>query len=143
MKCVNPYIHFNGNAEEAFGFYRSVFGRDFAVLTRFRDLPGLKFPKEEADKIMHIALPMGKNNMLLGSDTPKSMGWHNENETRSKISVSTDSKEEADKLFTGLSADGTVEMPMETAPWGAYFGMFRDKYGIEWMIDYTVTNPTG
>lgn len=137
MKQINPYIHYNGNAEEAFGFYRAVFGGNFATLKRFRDFPDFKVPEEEADKIMHIALPVGGNNMLLGSDTPKSMGTHNENETRSKISVSTESREEADKLFQGLSAGGTVEMPMEDAPWGAYFGMFRDKYGIEWMIDYT------
>lgn len=137
MTHINPYIHFNGNAEEAFGFYRSVFGGDFVTLKRFRDFPDFKFPEEEAYKIMHIALPVGANNMLLGSDTPKSMGTHNESETRSKISVSTESKAEADKLFQGLSAGGTVEMPMEEAPWGAYFGMFRDKYGIEWMIDYT------
>lgn len=137
MKHINPYIHFNRNAEEAFGFYRSVFGGDFATLKRFRDFPEFKFSEEEADKIMHIALPLGESNMLLGSDTPMSLGTHNENETRSKISVSTESKEEADKLFQGLSAGGTVEMPMEAAPWGAYFGMFRDKYGIEWMIDYT------
>jgi len=140
MKNVNPYIHFNGNAEEAFCFYRSVFGGDFSVMKRFRDLPDLmvKFLEDEGDKMMHIALPLGKNSMLRGSDTPKSLGTHNERENRSKIYISTESKEEADKLFQGLSADGQVEMPMENAPWNAYFGMLRDKYGIEWMIEYTV-----
>jgi len=85
---------------------------------------------------MHIALPIGKNSMLMGSDTPEFMGRHNEHENRSKISVSAESKEEADHLFNGLSAGGTVEMPIEDSPWGSYFGMFRDKYGIEWMVDF-------
>jgi PhnB protein len=85
---------------------------------------------------MHIALPIGKHSVLMASDTPAFMGKHNENETRSKISISAESKEEANKLFNGLSAGGTVEMPVGDSPWGSYFGMFRDKYGIEWMIDY-------
>jgi len=89
---------------------------------------------------MHIALPIGKNSVLMGSDTPEFMGRHNENENRSKISVIAESKEEADKIFNGLSAGGNVEMPIGESPWGSYFGMFRDKYGIEWMIDYSKRN---
>ena len=85
---------------------------------------------------MHIALPIGKCSILMGSDTPAVLGVHNEQETRSKISISADSKEEADKLYQGLSADGHVEMPIQDSPWGTYFGMFRDKFGIEWMIDF-------
>ena len=85
---------------------------------------------------MHIALPIGNHSILMGSDTPEFMGKHNENETRSKISISAESKAEADHIFNGLSEGGTIEMPIEESPWGSYFGMFRDKFGIEWMIDF-------
>lgn len=135
MPRINPYIHFNGNAEEAFNFYKSVFGGDFTRLNRYKDFPNPEHLNEkEENKIMHIALPIGKNSVLMGSDVPDILGLVNENENRSKISVSADTKEEADKLFHGLSAGGSVEMPIMDAPWGSYFGMFRDKYGIEWMI---------
>jgi len=138
MAQINPYIHFNGNAEEAFAFYKSVFGGEFAIIKRFKDLsiPGSPISENEANKIMHVALPIGKNSVLMGSDTPEFMGRHNENENRSKISISTESKEEADNIFNGLSAGGNVEMPIGDSPWGSYFGMFRDKYGIEWMVDF-------
>jgi PhnB protein len=138
MAQINPYIHFNGNAEEAFNFYKSIFGGDFAMVARFKEMASEEFPvaENEAEKIMHIALPIGKHSILMGSDTPASMGKHNENENRSKISISTESKEEADHLFNGLSQGGQVEMPIADSPWGSYFGMFRDKYGFEWMIDF-------
>jgi PhnB protein len=138
MAQINPYIHFNGNAEEAFTFYKSVFGGEFERVVRFKDLASAEHPisEKEQNKIMHIALPIGKSSMLMGSDTPEFMGRHNENENRSKISVIAESKEEADEIFNGLSAGGTVEMPIGDSPWGSYFGMFRDKYGIEWMIDF-------
>ena len=138
MAQINPYIHFNGNAEEAFNFYKSVFGGKFSMVSRFKNLsvPGHTIPDHEAEKIMHIALPIGKNSILMGSDTPESLGRHNEQETRSKISISAESKAEADRLYNGLSAGGTVEMPIGDSPWGSYFGMFRDKYGIEWMVDF-------
>ncbi|HOA38566.1 MAG TPA: VOC family protein [Flavihumibacter sp.] len=139
MPQINPYIHFNGNAEEAFTFYKSVFGGEFSSINRFKDIPpsiGQSFPASEAQKIMHISLPIGKNSVLMGSDTPEFMGKHNLKETRSKISLNADSKEEADKFFNGLSQGGEVEMPMSDSFWGSYFGMFRDKYGIEWMISF-------
>ena len=139
MPLINPYLHFNGNAEEAFNFYRSVFGGDFTRISRFKDLAneeGHPFSETERNKIMHIALPIGTNNVLMGSDVPQFMGKVNENENRSKISISTQSKEEADTLFQGLSEGGKIEMPIGESPWGSYFGMFRDKYGIEWMVDY-------
>ena len=138
MASINPYIHFNGNAEEAFTFYKSVFGGDFATILRFKDMnfEGSPNSDKEAEKIMHIALPIGKHNVLMGSDTPEQLGKHSEMETRSKISISAESKEEADKLFNGLSAGGQIEMPIADSPWGSYFGMFRDKYGIEWMVDF-------
>jgi PhnB protein len=137
MAQINPHINFNGNAEEAFTFYKSVFGGEFAMIMRFKDMPaaGFTVTENEANKIMHIALPIGKN-ILMANDVPEFMGRTNENENRSKISISAESKEEADKLFNGLSAGGQIEMPIGDSPWGTYFGMFRDKYGIEWMVDY-------
>lgn len=142
MAQINPYIHFNGNAEEAFTFYKSVFGGEFAMLVRFKDMQMPEHPsaESEAEKIMHIALPIGKHSILMGSDTPEFMGKHNESENRSKISISAESKEEADYIFNGLSAGGQVEMPIEDSPWGSYFGMFRDKYGLEWMVDFDSKN---
>ena len=137
MAAINPYINFNGNAEEAFNFYKSVFGGEFAKIMRFGDMSSPEFPvsEKEANKIMHIALPIGKN-ILMANDVPESMGQVNENENRSKISISAASREEADRLFTGLSAGGNIEMPISDSPWGSYFGMFRDKFGIEWMVDF-------
>jgi PhnB protein len=137
MALINPHINFNGNAEEAFNFYKSVFGGEFAKIVRFKDISSVEFPvaEKEANKIMHIALPIG-DNMLLANDVPEILGKVNENENRSKISISTASREEADKLYNGLSEGGQVEMPIEDSPWGSYFGMFRDKFGIEWMIEY-------
>jgi len=141
MARINPHINFNGNAEEAFNFYKSVFGGEFSKIMRFKELssPEFTIPENEANKIMLIALPIG-NTILMANDVPESMGPTNENENRSKISISTESKEEADKLFYGLSTGGQVEMPISESPWGTYFGMFRDKYGIEWMVDFDSNN---
>ena len=138
MAQINPFLHFNGNAEEAFIFYKSIFGGEFARIVRFKDMEMEGFPiaESEAEKIMHIALPIGKNSVLMASDTPAFMGKHNENENRSKISISAESKEEADHLFNGLSTGGQVEMPISESPWGSYFGMFRDQFGFEWMVDF-------
>ena len=137
MAQINPHINFNGNAEEAFTFYKSVFGGEFSKIMRLKDLSSPEFPvaENDANKIMLIALPVGKN-FLMANDVPESMGRVNENENRSKISISAESKEEADKLFNGLSAGGKIEMPIADSPWGSYFGMFRDKFGIEWMVDF-------
>lgn len=135
MALINPYINFNGNTEEAFNFYKSVFGGEFSMIMRFGDMPNPNIPESENNKIMHIALPIGKN-ILMGNDVPEFMGRVNENENRSKISISAESKEEADKLYKGLSAGGQIEMPIGDSPWGTYFAMFRDKYGIEWMVDF-------
>jgi PhnB protein len=137
MATINPYINFNGNAEEAFNFYKSVFGGEFASIVRFKDLESSEFPvpTEDANKIMRIVLPIG-GNTLIANDVPESMGPVSENENRSKIAVYAETKEEADKLFNGLSEGGTVEMPMAESPWGTYFAMFRDKYGIEWTVEF-------
>ena len=137
MLTINPYINFNGNAEEAFTFYKSVFGGEFGKIIRFKDIPGLgeHVSANDAKKIMRITLSIC-DNMLIANDVPESMGHVNENENRSKIAVTADSREEAEKIFNGLSAGGTVEMPMGDSPWGSYFAMFRDKYGIEWTIEF-------
>lgn len=137
MATISPYINFNGNAEEAFNFYKSVFGGEFESVVRFKDLESEEFPvpENEANKIMRIVLPIG-GTTLIANDIPEVLGRVNENENRSKISVSADSREEADKVFNGLSAGGTVEMPMDESPWGTYFAMFRDKFGIEWTVEF-------
>lgn len=137
MPIINPYINFNGNAEEAFNFYKSVFGGEFAMLVRFKDLesPEFSVPEDEAHKIMRIVLPIG-GNTLIANDVPEAMGRVSENENRSKISVSAESREEADRIFDGLANGGAIEMPMGESPWGTYFGMFRDKYGIEWTVEF-------
>lgn len=138
MRAINPWINFNGNAEEAFTFYQSVFGGEFTKITRFKDLASAEFevPEDEANKLMYIGLPLGKNNILIGTDVPAFLGSVSENENRSKIYVSAESREEADKIFNGLSAGGEVEGPIDDSPWGTYAGMFRDKYGIEWIVEF-------
>jgi PhnB protein len=137
MARVSTYLNFARNTEEAFNFYKSVFGGEFAKVMRFKDLlsPEFSVAANEANKIMHIALPIGKN-ILIGNDVPESMGKTNENENRSKISISAESRDEADRLFNGLSAGGQIEGPIGDSPWGTYFGCFRDKYGIEWIVDF-------
>jgi PhnB protein len=138
MRAINPWINFNGNAEEAFTFYKSVFGGEFTKIIRFSDLASAEFPvaENEANKIMHIALPLGKQNVLIANDVPEFMGRVSESENRSKILVAAESREEADNIFNGLSAGGDVEGPIGDTPWGTYAGMFRDKYGIEWIVEF-------
>ena len=134
---INPWINFNGNAEEAFNFYKSVFGGEFTKVIKLKDLASPDFAVEEkdAEKIMQIVLPIGGVNVLIGNDVPEFMGKVNENENRSKIKIDADNKEEADRIFNELSVGGQVEGPMSDSPWGTYFGMFRDKYGIEWVVE--------
>ena len=139
MATINPYVHFNGNAEEAFTFYKSVFGGEFAKIMRYKDLSSPEYPTAEndANRIMHIALPIGNFNVLMGSDVLEIMGQVTENDNRNTISISAESREEADKLFNGLSEGGKVEMPIADGPFGSYFGMFADKFGVQWMVDFT------
>ncbi|HEY8917714.1 MAG TPA: VOC family protein [Chitinophaga sp.] len=138
MRAINPWINFNGNAEEALTFYKSVFGGEFTKIIRFKDLSGPEYlvAEDEANKIMYIGLPLGKNNVLIANDVPGFFGQVSENENRSKIHVNAESREEADKIFNGLSAGGEVEGPIDDSPWGTYAGMFRDKYGIEWIVEF-------
>ncbi len=135
MAKINPHINFNGNAEEAFTFYKSVFGGEFGQVTRFKDVASAEFPvpESEANKIMSIALPIGTST-LMANDVPESMGRTNENENRSKIVICAESREEAATLFNGLSVGGSVEVPPSENPEDPFFAMFRDKYGIEWMV---------
>lgn len=142
MARINPYIHFNGNAEEAFTFYKSVFGGEFAKVLRYKDLssPEYPIPENDANRLMHIALPIGKSDMLLGSDVMEMMGTVTERDNRNTISISAESREEADKLFNGLSAGGHIEMPISDGPLGYYFGMFADQYGVQWMVDFDPRN---
>jgi len=138
MAHIHPHINFNGNAEEAFNFYKSVFGGEFSKIIRLKDIASPEFPisEHEAHKLLNIALPIG-NAILMGNDVPEALGRVNENENRSKIVVTAASKDEADKIFYGLSKGGNVEVPITDTPWGTYFAMFRDKFGIEWMVEYS------
>ena len=141
MKAVNPYLNFGGNCEEAFEFYKSVFGGEFVTVMRFKDVPSEvldenhQLPASEAEKIMHIALPIGPGTILMGSDTPAAMGPVTAG-TNFSISISTDSQAEATELFSGLSAGGQVTMPLDKTFWGAYFGMATDKFDVQWMVSY-------
>ncbi|MCJ8155050.1 VOC family protein [Chryseobacterium sp. SSA4.19] len=139
MATVNVYLTFNGNCREAFEFYRSVFGTEFPYIGTFGEMPpmeGHELSEEDKNKVMHVTLPISKETMLLGSDTTgESLSGHQQGNNFS-ISINAESKEEADILFNGLSAGGKVTMPMEDTFWGAYFGMFTDKFGINWMVNY-------
>ena len=137
MPKLNPYLNFAGNAEEAFNFYKSVFGGEFSALVRFKDMPmeGVDLTKEVEDKVLHISLPVG-GDVLMASDAPEGMGFTVNLGNNAYISVNADSREEADRLFNSLSAGGSVEMPMADQPWGDYYGSFKDRFGIQWMIIY-------
>lgn len=139
MASINPYLIFNGNCEEAFLFYQSVFGGEFPYVGKFKDMPAgdgnPTLSEEDANKIMHISLPIGKDSVLMGSDSNAASGEVVFGGNIS-ISINTESKEEADKLFNGLSAGGNPFMPMNQTFWGAYFGMFVDKFGINWMVNF-------
>lgn len=137
MAVINPHVNFNGNTEEAFTFYKSVFGGEFAKIVRFKEISSPEYPVEEKElnKIMHIALPVGKN-FLIGNDVPERMGRVNEMENRSKISITADSLEEAGNLFKGLSKGGDIEVPNDENNTSSFFAMFRDKFGIEWIVSF-------
>jgi len=138
MPTLNTYLTFNGNCAEAFDFYKSVFGGEFQSISTFAEMPpDPKYPIPEADhdKIMHVSLPLGGNSVLMGSDSTESFGLATVGDNFS-LSLDVDSKEEADQLFTQLSAGGAIEMPMNETFWGSYFGSFRDKFGVRWMISY-------
>ena len=142
MTRLNPHIHFNGNAEEAFEFYRSIFGGSFSRLIRYKDLTTLAdhFSSNELEKIFHISLTIGSDSVLMGSDVPSYLGKVSENEHRSKVVVGAPSQAHADKIFLELSKGGSVECPIGLSPWNSYFGALRDQYGVEWIIEFIFTN---
>lgn len=137
MASINPYLSFTDNCEEAFNFYRSVFGGEFdGGVMRFGEVPEeFQGDKSEKNKVMHVSLPIGNGSYLMGSDTPVAMGTVVQGSNYS-VAVHPDSEEEATRLFNGLSAGGTVTMPLDKTFWGAYFGMFTDKFGVHWMVNY-------
>lgn len=138
MAALNPYLNFPGTTEEAFNLYKSVFGGEFVTVMRFKDTPdGAKLSEEEKNKIMHIALPIGDGNILMATDSLESMGHITSAGNNFHLSVGADSKENADKIFNGLSVDANVTLPMQDQFWGDYFGMLTDKFGIQWMVSYT------
>jgi PhnB protein len=138
MVTLNPYLNFAGNTEEAFNFYKSVFGGEFITIMRFKDTPEAgDVPEGAGDKLMHIALPIGKDNILMATDALESMGQKLTPGNNISLSVSTQSKEEAEKIFKGLSAGGEITMPLADAFWGDYFGMLTDKFGIQWMVSFS------
>ena len=138
MLTLNPYLNFAGNTEEAFTFYRSVFGGDFTRLQRFKDTPEAgKVPEEEQDMLMHVSLPVGKVNTMMATDARESIGQKLNVGNNIYLLLESESKEEAQKVFNGLSAGAKITMPLQDTFWGAYFGMLTDRFGIQWMVGYT------
>ena len=137
MVTINPYLNFSGDTEKAMIFYRSIFGGEFNVVQKFKDMPGgNKIGEEDQQKIMHKSLPIGSHNHLLASDTMESMGQTLEFGTNFTLTAVTESEKEADKIFNALAQGGQITMTMNKAFWGAYVGMLKDKFGIQWMISY-------
>lgn len=142
MTKLNPYLNFGGNAEEAFNFYKSVFGGEFSSMVKFKDMPmeGVELGEADGDKIMHVGLPVG-DGLLMASDALESLGQTVTPGNSSYISVHPDTKEEADRLFSALSEGAEVEMPIDDQMWGDYFGSLKDRFGIGWMVNYNSTYP--
>lgn len=139
MTRLQPYLNFAGNAEEAFSFYRSVFGGQFSALVRLADFPleGVDIPDEDADKIMHVALPIGEEDVLMASDSLGSLAQELVEGNNLSISVHAATREKADRIFTGLSEAGEIEMPIADQPWGDYYGSFTDRFGVRWMVSHS------
>ena len=136
MIMINPYLNFMGTTEEAMNFYKSVLGGEFTLVQRFKDVTGSdKMPANEQNKILHIALPVGQST-IMATDLLESLGQTISEGNNNHLCLHAESEAEVDKLFNGLSAGGQVTMPVNRTFWGAYFGMFRDKYGVQWMITY-------
>lgn len=141
---INPYLTFNGNCEDAFNFYKSVFGGSFPYIGRFGEMPpmdGMTVPDSEKNKIMHVSLPIGNNSILMGSDSSDAFGHANVQGNNFSISINATSQNEADKLYNGLSNGGKQTMPMNKTFWGSYFGMLEDPFGIQWMVSYDEGKP--
>ena len=145
MAKLNTYVNYPGTAEEAFEFYKSVFGGEFVSVTRFGDMPmeGVTVPEEDKNKMMHIGLVIGDGAYLMASDALESLGHSLVQGNNVHISVHPDSREEADRIFSGLSAGGNVEMPIADQAWGDYYGSFKDKFGVGWMVNYSPPREEG
>lgn len=143
MTKLNTYLNFAGNTEEAFGFYKAVFGGEFTSVVRYKDMPmeGVSIPKQDENKIMHVGLPVGKDDVLMASDALESLGQTLTQGNNVYLSVHPETKEEADRIFNALSTGGAVEMPMADQPWGDYYGSLKDRYGVQWMVNYSYPNP--
>ena len=142
MTKLNPYLSFKGTCEEAFNFYKSVFGNEFLFVGRFNDMPeNTNYPisESEKDKIMHISLPISAETVLYGCDITQSFESSTDAGSNISLSIETDSIEEATRIFNGLSSGGNVTMPLDKTFWDAYFGMFTDKFGINWMVNYDLS----
>ena len=139
MTKLNTYLNFAGNIEEAFNFYRSVFGGEFTTVVRFKDFPmeGVNIPEEDQNKIMHIGLPISEDSLLMGTDSLESLGQELVQGNNVYISAHPESKEEADRMFNALSEGGEVEMPIADQMWGDYYGSLKDKFGVLWMVNYS------
>jgi len=137
MTTINPYLNFPGTTEEAFNFYKSVFGGEFSMLQRFKDTPeGGNLSESDGNKIMHVSLPIAPGYVLMATDALESMGFKLNTGNNTYIAIAPDSRDEATRLFNGLSAGGKIEMDLQDTFWGAYYGAFTDKYGVQWMINY-------
>jgi PhnB protein len=138
MTKLHPYLNFAGNAEEALTFYKSVFGGEFSSLVRFKDMPmeGVPIPPDDEDKIMHISLPIGDDDVLMASDALESLGQRLVVGNSAYVSVHPASREEADRIFAALSEGAEIEMPIADQVWGDYFGSLKDKFGVGWMVNH-------
>lgn len=139
MTKLHTYLNFAGNAEEAFEFYRSVFGGEFSSLVRFDDMPmeGVDIPDEDGKKIMHVSLPIGEDSILMASDTLESLGQQLRPGNNAYVSVHPTSREEADRIFTALADGGEIEMPIADQAWGDYYGSLEDRFGVHWMVNHS------
>jgi PhnB protein len=139
MITINPYLNFAGNTEEAFNFYKSVFGGEFAMVIRYKDMgEGVHAAPEDQDKIMHIALPIGQGNMLMATDMVGEMAKTLTRGNSDSISINGDTVDESGKLFKALAEGGTIMVPFDKSSWGSYFGMFTDQFGVQWMFDCAI-----
>ena len=139
MTKLQPYLNFDGKAEEALEFYKSVFGGEFSSLVRFKDMPmeGVEIPADEQDRILHISLPIGDDSLLMASDTLPSFGQELVVGNNAYVSVHPESRKEADRIFDGLSDGAAVEMPMGDQAWGDYYGALKDRFGVQWMVNHS------
>lgn len=135
---MHPYLNFDGKAEEAFNFYKSVFGGEFTFFAKMGDTPESdKLTEEEKNRVMHVALPINEHTILMASDCVPSAGHILKEGNNMYINLNAESREDADRLFNGLSVGGTIEMPMDDMFWGDYFGSFKDRFGIQWMVNFS------